>query len=423
MPPALPNRFSRRLLLHRAHANSRTQRSRRQQQNEVVRTKIKPGQTASKENKKKLDVNPPCPRATAAPQRRREANRNNFPDHERTHSPRQRGAQHRPCFPQRRHGAIFTRIRPGPKPEAGKDSGAKKYQARQPKRQHQPGEQRPAAHRTCARETAASIPATANTIPQKRKTEFQAASSRTPTRSKLRFRKKAQSAPCRSRTVTAESPPVPPAPQMSSVRIDAQHSRTARKKTVCDSRNRTRHRPIEIFRQKKNQDRRRSIDQDQSDPDAGSCLPENRHHGRIGRISPRQLHVAGDFVRRDPLQHQLSDVSKLPLVAFQRHIAQPHSHEGKKHHYHQQRAQAPIRRPIFSGPLKLAGCPRPSCGFYHESSLASPITDSRTKEIHCTGMPLPTSPNVETAPEADSRPRLSAERSSTISAHSSLRSL
>ena len=54
---------------------------------------------------------------------------------------------------------------------------------------------------------------------------------------------------------------------------------------------------------------------------------KHRHAERIGEIRPRQFHVVGQFVRRNPLENQLPGVGIFALVALQRHIQQTDADE------------------------------------------------------------------------------------------------
>jgi len=58
---------------------------------------------------------------------------------------------------------------------------------------------------------------------------------------------------------------------------------------------------------------------------------------RVITVSYTHLDVYKRQVGRDSLQHELANVGELPLIALQRHIAQPQSNERKKHDCHEQR--------------------------------------------------------------------------------------
>src|SRR5436190_4862990 len=51
-------------------------------------------------------------------------------------------------------------------------------------------------------------------------------------------------------------------------------------------------------------------------------LTEDQHDDGIGGVGAWKLHVVGEFVGRDPMQHKLTGVGVLALVAFQRQIEQ-----------------------------------------------------------------------------------------------------
>ena len=50
---------------------------------------------------------------------------------------------------------------------------------------------------------------------------------------------------------------------------------------------------------------------------SGDCLSEDRHDHGISGIGPGKLHVVGELIWGDPLQHQLTGIRVLAFVALE----------------------------------------------------------------------------------------------------------
>ena len=60
--------------------------------------------------------------------------------------------------------------------------------------------------------------------------------------------------------------------------------------------------------------------------DARCGFTEHRHACCVSDVCAGEFHVERIFVRRHALQDELASVSVFALVAFQRHVAQSHTH-------------------------------------------------------------------------------------------------
>ena len=56
-----------------------------------------------------------------------------------------------------------------------------------------------------------------------------------------------------------------------------------------------------------------------------NCLSEDRHDHGISGIRSRKLHVVGEFVWRDALEHELAGIRVFAFVALDRNPQEPNS--------------------------------------------------------------------------------------------------